>query len=163
MLKSQFNFLCNTFGDPNLSESDKWKSIKYIFIENPIANVQTLLKRNEILYVDNSDIGPGFYILSYSNADLGVPKYNERVVTFLPLKLIDKISILASLDINDDDTDDKDDNIDDDENNILYVDTFGDTLAIDNIEAEVYEDVIIINNVEVDTHQDTLIISKTTR
>lgn len=146
MLKSQFIFLCNKLGDPNLGSNEKWKSVKYIFVENPIADVQKLLKRQEIMYVDNPDIGAGFYIMSYSNSDLGVPKYNERVVTFIPLSLIDKISIIATIDSSDDD-----------ENNII-VDSEGDTLILDNIDVEAYEDIIIINNVKVETDGDTLII-----
>ena len=157
MLKSQFNFLCNTFGKSNLPDSEKWRCVKYIYIENPIVDVQKLIKRGEILYVDNSGIGPGFYILSYTNSDLGVPKFNERVVTFIPLSLIDKISIIPSLGDSDDD-----DMGEDDENNILYVDTNGDILILHDkdIEVETYEDIIIINNVVAETEDDALIIKK---
>ena len=146
MLKSQFIFLCERLGNSNLKTNEKWKSIKYIFVENPIADVQKLLKRQEIMYVDNPDIGAGFYIMSYSNSDLGIPKYYEKVITFIPLSLIDKISIITDIDVSDDD-----------ENNII-VDSEGDTLILDNIDVEAYEDIIIINNVKVETDGDTLII-----
>ena len=155
MLKSQFIFLCEKLGDPDLAPNEKWKSIKYIFIENPIADVQRLLRNREIMYVDNPDIGPGFYILGYGNADLGVPKYNERVITFIPLKLIDKISIIASVDSDNSGGSDN-------ENNIIYVNTQGDTLIIGNVEVDTYEDIIIINNVIAKTDDDALIIDKNT-
>lgn len=150
MRKSQLIFLCDRLGDPNLGANEKWKCIKYIYVENPIADVQKLLKRREIMYVDNPDIGAGFYILGYSNSDLGVPKRNDRVVTFIPLKLIDKISIVTTIDIENDGTDN--------ENNII-VDSEGDTLILSNIDVETYEDIIIINNVKVETDGDTLVIN----
>ena len=101
MRKSQLDFLCETFGDPNLSNKDKWKCIKYIFIENPIIDVQLLLKRKEIQYIDNTEIGPGFYILGCPHVDFGIPKFNDKVITFIPLKMIDKLSLIAShIDIN---------------------------------------------------------------
>ena len=151
MLKSQLNFLCDKLGDPNLAPNEKWKSIKYIFVENPLVDVQKLVYKQEIMYIDDPNIGAGFYIIGYSNSDLGVPKANERVVTFIPLKLIDKISIVANLDMNNGPSDD-------DENNILYVDTTGDTLILGNVEVETYEDIIIINNVIAKTDDDALII-----
>ena len=150
MLKSQFDFLCKTFGNPDLPDNEKWKCIKYIFIENPIADVQKLIRVNQIMYIDNPNIGPGFYIMSYSNSDLGVPKYSRQVITFIPLKLIDKLSISPFLDDNNDD--------DNNENNILYVDTYEDTLIIEGLEVETYEDTIIINNAISDTDGDIVII-----
>lgn len=96
MRKTQLDFLCETFGDPNVSSNEKWKCIKYIFIENPIVDVQLLLKRNEIKYIDNSENGPGFYILGTPHVDFGVPKIYDKVVTFIPLKIIDKISLITS-------------------------------------------------------------------
>lgn len=91
MLKSQFDFLCETFGDPSLPINERWKAVRYIFPENPVADVQILLKHNEIIYIDNSEIGPGFYILGTPNADIE-PINEGMVVTFIPLKLIDKIT-----------------------------------------------------------------------
>ena len=152
MLKSQFNFLCNTFADSKLSATDKWKCIKYIFIENPIADVQRLLKKREIMYIDNSSIGPGFFILGHANTDFSIPKYDEKVVTFIPLRIIDKISLLASLEINDNPNDDPDDP------NKIQIKTEGDTLIINNLEVETYEDVIIIKNVAAETEEDALVI-----
>ena len=92
MRRSQLDFLCKTFGDPNIPDNEKWKCIKYIFVENPIVDVQKLLKRHEIMYIDNSDNGPGFYILGYDNSDLGISKYGNYIITFIPLTIIDKIS-----------------------------------------------------------------------
>ena len=108
MRKTQLDFLCQSFGDPKLLDNEKWKSIKYIFIENPIVDVQKLVKHNEIMYIDNLTIGPGFYILSHANSDLGINNHNDLVVTFIPLKIIDKISIIPALD----------------DENILYSDTY---------------------------------------
>ena len=154
MLKTQFNFLCKTFGNPKLPDNEKWKCIKYIFVENPLADVQRLIRLRKIAYVDNFNIGPGFYILGYANSDLGVPKHGERVVTFIPLTLIDKISLVTSFDENDGGSGD-------DENNVLYVNTDGDTLIfMDKMEVETYEDIIIINNVDAKTNNDSLIIEK---
>ena len=99
MRKSQLDFLCETFGDSNLPSSEKWKCIKYIFIENPIVDVQKLIKNNEIQYIGNSDNGPGFYILGTPNADFGIVNLCDKVVTFIPLKLIDKISLICSSDL----------------------------------------------------------------
>ena len=111
------------------------------------------------MYVDNPDIGAGFYILSCANADLGVPTRNERVVSFIPLKLIDKISLVTSSLDNDSGTDD--DTGSDDENNILYVDTHEDTLIFkNNLDVDTYEDIIIINNVIASTDEDAIVIEK---
>lgn len=96
MLKSQLNFLCETFGNPDLPSEQKWKCIKYIYVENPIADVQLLLARNEIMYIDNSDNGPGFYIMGTPNVELGIPNLTDKVISFIPLRIIDKISVIAS-------------------------------------------------------------------
>jgi hypothetical protein len=93
MRKSQLDFLCKAFGDQTLPDNEKWKCIKYIFIENPIVDVELLIKKNEIKYIDNAENGAGFYILATPNADFGISKLNEKLVTFIPLKIIDKISL----------------------------------------------------------------------
>jgi len=95
MLKSQFDYLCENFGDPSIDIGDRWKAIKYIFIENPLMDVQFLLKRNEIMYVDNINIGPGFYILGTPNADIE-PINKGSVITFIPLHMIDKITFITN-------------------------------------------------------------------
>ena len=97
MRKTQLDFLCETFGDSSLPSNEKWKCIKYIFIENPIVDVQLLIKKNEIKYIDNTENGPGFYIMGVPHVDFGVPKLRDKVVTFIPLKIIDKISLIASI------------------------------------------------------------------
>ena len=91
LLNTQIDFLCNSFGDTSLPENERWKCIKYIFAENPIIDVQLLIKKGEIIYINNSEIGPGFYILGTPNADIE-PINEGMVVTFIPLKLIDKIT-----------------------------------------------------------------------
>lgn len=95
MRKTQLDFLCETFGNSELSSNEKWKCIKYIFVENPIVDVQLLIRRNEIKYIDNTENGPGFYIMSTPNNDLGIPTLHEKTITFIPLKIIDKISLVA--------------------------------------------------------------------
>lgn len=101
LLNTQIDFLCNSFGDTSLPENERWKCIKYIFAENPIIDVQLLIKKGEIIYINNSEIGPGFYILGTPNADFGLPKNDEKVITFIPLNLLDKVSILTKfIDIN---------------------------------------------------------------
>ena len=94
MRQSQLDFLCKTFGNPDLPDNEKWKCIKYIFVENPIADVQKLIKTGDIKYIANSSNGPGFYIMDIPNADFGIADINKKVVTFVPLKIIDKISII---------------------------------------------------------------------
>lgn len=94
MLKTQFDYLCKTYGDQTLAEKDRWKAIKYIYNENPLIDVQRALKENTILYIDNQDIGPGFYILEAPYA-FSIPTQEDRVVTFIPLYLIDKISFVS--------------------------------------------------------------------
>lgn len=93
MLVSQFDYLCKTFGDPSIPESDRWKSIKYIYIENPLPDFQTLLKEHNIIYINNESIGAGFYIISPPNADTD-PINKGLVVSFIPLEMIDKISFI---------------------------------------------------------------------
>ena len=95
MRETQLDFLCKTFGNPDLPDNEKWKCIKYIFVENPVADVQKLLKTGDIRYISNTGNGPGFYIKDVANPDLGISNVNEKVVTFIPLKIIDKISILT--------------------------------------------------------------------
>ena len=96
MRKTQLDFLCETFGDPSLPSNEKWKCIKYIFIENPVADVQKLIKTGDISYIANSNNGPGFYVMDIPNSDFGIPNANDKVVTFIPLKIIDKISVISS-------------------------------------------------------------------
>ena len=96
MRKSQLDFLCDTFGDPTLPSNEKWKCVKYIFTENPLIDVQLLIKKKEIMYISNTDNGPGFYILGTPNVELGIPRLNEQIVTFIPLRIIDKISLITS-------------------------------------------------------------------
>lgn len=91
--QKQLSLLFNTFGDQELPENERWKCIKYIYCENPVIDVQLLLDRGEIEYIDNSDIGPGFYILGSPNAEFGLFGGTEKVITFIPLAMIDKISL----------------------------------------------------------------------
>lgn len=153
MVKSQFNFICEKLGDPDLPANEKWKCLKYIFIENPIVDVQLLLRNRQIAYIDNPDIGPGFYIMGYSNSDLGIQPYNNQVITFIPLSLIDKISVITTIESDDENDPSYDENS-------IFVDTDGNVLILGNIEVETYEDIIIINNAVADTYEDALIIDK---
>lgn len=95
MLKTQFDYLCKTFGDTTLPISERWKAIKYIYVENPLMDAQLLIKKGELIYIDNEEIGPGFYILGAPNAELN-PITNELVVSYIPLKLVDKITFVTS-------------------------------------------------------------------
>ena len=94
MLKSQFDYLCETFGDPLLPSNERWKAIKYIYVENPIMDVQFLIKKGEIIYIDNEEIGAGFYILGTPNVELN-PINEGYVITYIPLKLVDKITFVT--------------------------------------------------------------------
>ena len=93
MLVSQFDYLCQTFGDPSIPETDRWKSIKYIYVENPLPDFQTLLKEHNIIYINNASIGAGFYIISPPNSNLE-PINKGLVVSFVPLDMVDKISFI---------------------------------------------------------------------
>ena len=96
MLKSQITSLCNAFGDPSLPESERWKCIKYIFTENPIIDAQLLISKGELIYIDNASIGAGFYVMGSPNADFGIPNKDEKIITFIPLSLVDKISFITT-------------------------------------------------------------------
>ena len=95
MTKKQFEFMCNNFGNTDLPENERWKAIRYIYVESPLMDVQFLIKKGMFAYIDNEDIGPGFYILGEPNADIE-PINNERVITFIPLENIDKISFVGT-------------------------------------------------------------------
>lgn len=96
MYKSQLDMLCGMFAPENVESKDKWKYIKFIYIENPIVDVQKKLKRNEISYINNIDTTPGFYIIDTPESDFGVADAKEKVVTFIPLSIITHISFINS-------------------------------------------------------------------
>lgn len=96
MTKAQLDLVLSNFSDQSLPDDEKWKCIKYIYIENPIADVQLLLKRNGIKYIDNSEIGPGFYIIDAPSSEYGIQKSDDRTVTFVALSAIDKITLINS-------------------------------------------------------------------
>jgi len=94
MRKSEFDYLCENFGDPSLPVTERWKAIRYIFVENPLMDVQFLLKHHEIMYIDNDSVSPGFYILGTPNANIE-PINKGFVISFIPLSLIDKIAFVT--------------------------------------------------------------------
>ena len=117
MTKSQFDYLCETYGDPNLPAEDKWKSVCYIATTTtkvPTFSFQHYLLRNKIAYSDK--IGePGFFITDYQPAQSGV--FNNSVgmiTTFIPLRMITAITVtrtsaITSSEDPDNPDDDKDD------------------------------------------------------
>lgn len=94
MLKTQFDWLCKNFGDQSLPIKERWKAIKYVYIENPLIDVQSRISKGNFIYIDNESIGPGFYILSKPNADIE-PINSGQIIHFIPLKLVDKISFIT--------------------------------------------------------------------
>lgn len=96
MTKEQFDYACSTYGDPNLSSEDKWKSVFYFSTDTtkmPTFSVQHYLKTSQIRYSEN--IGePGFFITDYQPAQSGVFS-NKRgmITTFIPLSKITSVSI----------------------------------------------------------------------
>lgn len=94
MLKSQFDYLCENFGNPSLDKKDRWKAIKYIYVENPINDAQLLINRGELIYIDNTLIGPGFYILGTPNVELE-PINEGLVISYIPLSMVDKITFVT--------------------------------------------------------------------
>lgn len=93
MLKSQFDYLCENFGNPDIPINDRWKAVKYIFIKNPLMDVQFLLRHNEIIYSDNESVGAGFYILGTPNADLE-PINSGYILTYIPLSSIERVTFV---------------------------------------------------------------------
>ena len=135
MTTEQFRFLTSTFGNSSLPESERWKCTRYIYVENPICDVETLMKRGEIIYIDNSEIGAGFYIIGKANSDFGIFN-NSTVVTFIPIEVIDKVAIsLDNLDVN-----------------------FGKEGEID-LSDETVDNKLMINNIEL-SEDDKLVLAK---
>lgn len=132
MTSEQYNFLCSTFGNSRKPASERWKCTKYIYIENPLIDIQAFLNKGEVIYIDNESIGSGFYILGTPNADFGVIN-TEKIITFIPIEAIDKVTLMLNeLDV-----------------------TFGDTLDIDFTNTD-DPNKFMINNQEVN---DKLILS----
>ena len=96
MTKSQFEYLCETYGDPSLPDGEKWKSVCYIATTTtkvPTFSFQHYLLRDKIAYSEK--IGePGFFITDYQPAQSGV--FNNSIgmiTTFIPLRMITAITV----------------------------------------------------------------------
>ena len=95
MKLSQFNFLRDSFGDTKADVSERWKCVKYIIHDKFTLDLQRLIKNNTVTFINNEDIGPGFYILGCPNSDMGIQNSNEKVITFFPLEFIMAMSIVG--------------------------------------------------------------------
>ena len=97
MKKSQLNQLCDLFNDStDIPANEKWKNIKYIYTENALVDVQFLLSRGEILYIDDDEIDAGFYILDKPSANAGEVIDNTLLLTYIPVSFIDKVSFVTN-------------------------------------------------------------------
>jgi len=95
MTHKQLNFLCSTFGNSRQPESERWKCIKYIYIEKPLIDIQSFLNKGEVIYINNESVGPGFYIMGKPNADFGIND-SIPIVTFIPIDAVDKVTLILS-------------------------------------------------------------------
>ena len=96
---SNFKSLCNTLGDQNLPEEDRWKSLKYLNIAGqaiPGFDFQKLLKEDRITFVTSEDVGPGFIIIDNHNSDMGVTNINNPILSFIPLDSVDSLTFMVT-------------------------------------------------------------------
>lgn len=98
MNKAQLEYACKTYGDPSLSDDEKWKSIAYISTittKTPTFSVQYYLRTNQIQYSEKFG-EPGFFLIDYLYSPYG-PFANKQglIVTFFPLDKITAISITS--------------------------------------------------------------------
>ena len=98
MNKAQFDYLCSTYGDSSLKDSEKWKSVCYIATTTtkvPTFSVQHLLRTDQIRFSES--IGePGFFITDYQSAQSGIVNNKFGLVTtFIPLALITSITVTS--------------------------------------------------------------------
>ena len=101
---SNFKSLCNTLGDKNLPEDERWKSLKYINIAGqaiPGFDFQTLLKQNRINFIKSEEVGPGFIIIDSHNSDMGVVNINDPIVSFIPLDSVDSLTFMVTKEASD--------------------------------------------------------------
>lgn len=98
MNKAQFDYMCDTYGDPNLSKKDKWKSIAYITTptsRTPTFSAQYYLKTDQFRYSEDFN-EPGFFLIDYIYSPYG-PFSNKHglTVTFIPLSKVLSISFTS--------------------------------------------------------------------
>ena len=101
---SNFKSLCNSLGDQNLPEDERWKSLKYLNIAGqaiPGFDFQRLLKENRINFIDSEDVGPGFIIIDSHNSDMGVTNINNPILSFIPLDSVDSLTFVVTKEPND--------------------------------------------------------------
>lgn len=101
---SNFKSLCNTLGDQNLPEEDRWKSLKYLNIAGqaiPGFDFQRLLKENRINFIKSEEVGPGFIIIDSPNSDMGVTNINNPIVSFIPLDSVDSLTFVVTKEASD--------------------------------------------------------------
>ena len=101
---SNFKSLCNSLGDQNLPEDERWKSLKYLNIAGqaiPGFDFQKLLKDNRITFVKSEEVGPGFIIVDNQNSDMGVTNINDPILSFIPLDSVDSLTFLVTKEASD--------------------------------------------------------------
>ena len=92
-----FNSLCKKFGEQDLAEDERWKSIKGISFEGsmePIDFEKLYNIRRGYFIDDDATIGAGFIIMEEPYAEFGVvsPGFKKKIVTFIGLDEINAIS-----------------------------------------------------------------------
>lgn len=98
MNKVQFDYMCNTYGDPTLSNNEKWKSVAYIATTTtlvPTFSAQYYLRTNQFNYSEKFG-EPGFFLIDYLYSPHG-PFSNKQglTVTFIPLSMITAIAFTS--------------------------------------------------------------------
>lgn len=96
MNKNQLDYMCKTYGDPTLSDDEKWKSIAYIATittKTPTFSAQYYLRTDQFFYSESFG-EPGFFLIDYPYSPFG-PFSHEHglIVTFYPLSKVTAVAI----------------------------------------------------------------------
>lgn len=93
MTTAEFKEICKKFGDQTLPESERWKSIKAISVNEmdyPI-NFEDSFNKNMIYFLENESIGDGFYLMEYAHSDLDLFNRN-KICSFIPIESVLAVS-----------------------------------------------------------------------
>ena len=97
MTKEQFDYIVKTFGNPDLPEAERWKSIQSLHIfgsYDTIGSFQGMLKNDQIYYMNHETMGPGFFIMNYPDNSYETIN-NDYGIIFIPIEKIDIVSMIG--------------------------------------------------------------------
>ena len=107
MKESQFKYILNKSGDPNLPEEERWKNIKYISTltsASPVFDFQKYVRGYEANLLNNNTDEcsveyitspiPGFKVIDYQGLNPTASTKRQKTTTFIPLKFILSVSVL---------------------------------------------------------------------